>query len=190
MCMYIAYFWMVWLFLFRGDATRPAACRPPSVDLVSTDGGWFYTYAVGLPAPLPFVAGSPSSSQILITVHIFQLMNCTLCNHKADEPSHTTCRSHALCSIDGRYDRRECPACETLWERIRGPDPADAVAAMALLRSWVNGFSRNSKQSKCIYACSLFLSCILNTWNNFIWHKNLFSAFPTLLRGIHTPKYF
>ena len=81
-----------------------------------------------------------------------------VCNHPAREPSHDRCRSHALCSIEGRYNRSGCPACDVLWQQARSSNPAEASPALARLKEWTEGFSRNSKQSEYFEKLDIF-SC-------------------------------
>ena len=79
-----------------------------------------------------------------------------VCNHPAREPSHDRCRSHALCSIEGRYNRSGCPACDVLWQQARSSNPAEASPALARLKEWTEGFSRNSKQSEYFEKLDIF----------------------------------
>ena len=77
-------------------------------------------------------------------------MKCKECKHDTDDVSHDRCRTHAFCSKDARYDRTPCAICADLWERAANTnDPEDTIIAWRLLRKWIGGFARNSKQSKC-----------------------------------------
>ena len=102
-------------------------------------------------------------------------MNCRDCNRPTGDFTHDRCHLHAFCAIDFRYDRSGCAFCLDLWARIRGDDPADAVIAMDLLQPWVNGFAKNSRNSKWKpYLKLWFYLChfsIMNIWlilDNFI----------------------
>ena len=78
------------------------------------------------------------------------MTKCKVCHHDTDDVSHDRCRTHAHCSVNGRYDRTFCSICVDLWQRARdSEDPQDSIRAMNLLKEWISGFARNSRQSKC-----------------------------------------
>ena len=107
-------------------------------------------------------------------------MKCKECKHDTDDVSHDRCRTHAFCSVDARYDRTPCAICADLWERAaNSDDPEDAIIAWNLLRKWIGGFARNSKQSECK---SLdFLTKNFNVESmNYILHYNLYSDYVNL----------
>ena len=64
---------------------------------------------------------------------------------------HDKCRLHAPCSkrLEGKgsyWSREGCDVCAKAWESVcSAVDPAVVQPALASLRTWVGGFSRNSK---------------------------------------------
>ena len=86
------------------------------------------------------------------------MVRCALCRHKISAASHDYCRSHALCARGSQYWGRFCTICSELWERARDllRAPEDALFAWSLLRDWVEGFIRNSRnrvKGQPIFAC-------------------------------------
>ena len=75
------------------------------------------------------------------------LVRCGLCRHKIDPTTHKHCRSHAQCARGNQYWSVYCPICIDLWERARDllRDPEDALVAWSLLRKWIEGFIKNSR---------------------------------------------
>ena len=73
-------------------------------------------------------------------------MVCRHCHHPTLDTSHEFCRTHAYCARGGQYHGALCSTCDELWERARDLDnPDDAVTAFLQLKSWIEGFRRNSK---------------------------------------------
>ena len=91
-------------------------------------------------------------------------MNCKQCNHYSQELTHDLCRPHALCAVDGRYDRTFCVTCIDLWNRVRSNDPDDAIIAMDLLADWIHGFCRNSRQSEYFSFVNFTTILLGNVW--------------------------
>ena len=114
-------------------------------------------------------------------------MKCTDCSHETDDLSHDKCRTHALCSRQGRYDYLPCHVCKELWQRARhSEDPSDTIVAVDLLEGWIEGFSRNSRQRKWLLSSmnGLFVICqITFIWCCFLW---LCLPFPVLILSYFT----
>ena len=60
------------------------------------------------------------------------------------------CRHHVPCSHphEGKgsyWDRSSCAICTKAWESLTNPDMDAAVYALASLKTWVGGVSRNNK---------------------------------------------
>ena len=72
---------------------------------------------------------------------------CKDCNHLIDSRSHDLCRSHSFCAQGPQYFAAYCPICVDLWTRAQDyeSNPADAYSAYELLRKWIYGFARNSR---------------------------------------------
>ena len=73
-------------------------------------------------------------------------MVCRHCHHPTTDLSHDFCRTHAYCNRDGQYHGALCTTCDELWERAQDiENPSDAVPAFQMLKSWIEGYRRNSK---------------------------------------------
>ena len=70
--------------------------------------------------------------------------------NKVSNPcGHSVCRRHAPCAVrhnEGTYwSREECEVCSSLWEKCLSSSRDIKKPAMTSLKSWVAGFSRNTK---------------------------------------------
>ena len=86
------------------------------------------------------------------------MLRCALCRHQISAATHEYCRSHALCARGVQYWGRFCHVCGELWERARDllRAPEDALFAWSLLRDWIDGFIKNSRnrvKGKPVFAC-------------------------------------
>ena len=87
------------------------------------------------------------------------MVRCALCRHVISAATHDYCRSHALCARGSQYWAEVCSVCSELWNRARDllRSPEDALLAWSLLKDWVEGFIRNSRnreKGKPIFACA------------------------------------
>ena len=74
------------------------------------------------------------------------MTNCSKCNHIISEGlAHDECRTHALCSRERRYYMATCDTCLDLLEQIREGETPTAIRALRILKCWLKGFGRNSK---------------------------------------------
>ena len=72
------------------------------------------------------------------------------CGNKVLNPcGHSVCRRHAPCAVrhdEGTYWSREgCGVCSSLWEKCLSSSRDIKKPAVTSLKSWVAGFSRNTK---------------------------------------------
>ena len=74
-------------------------------------------------------------------------MKCRECNHLIEGRSHDLCRSHSFCAQGPQYFGAYCPVCVDLWTSAKDykENPAEASLAFDLLRKWIYGFARNSR---------------------------------------------
>ena len=77
----------------------------------------------------------------------FYIPGCVLCWHKISAATRDHCRSHALCARGAQYHSRFCHVCAELWDKARDliKEPEDALRAWYLLKEWVDGFIKNSR---------------------------------------------
>ena len=75
------------------------------------------------------------------------MSRCRDCHHLIDGTSHDLCRTHSFCAHGPQYFGGFCADCEELWTRARNyeSDPRSACLAWDILRRWVQGFIKNSK---------------------------------------------
>ena len=70
-------------------------------------------------------------------------------NRVANPCGHSVCRRHAPCAVrhsEGTYwSREECEVCSSLWEKCLSSSRDIKKPALTSLKSWVAGFSRNTK---------------------------------------------
>ena len=70
-------------------------------------------------------------------------------NRVANPCGHSVCRRHAPCAVrhsEGTYwSREECDVCSSLWEKCISSSRDVKKPALTSLKSWVAGFSRNTK---------------------------------------------
>ena len=97
-------------------------------------------------------------SQELIGDSISGAMRCVMCRHKISAATHEHCRTHALCARGARYWSRYCHVCGELWERSRNllRYPEDSLTAWCLLKDWIDGFIKNSRNR--VKGQSVFIS--------------------------------